>query len=98
MSTDTRTTTTVATALGIGLVVFVFATVLMLSEGIKRTLGRAGSPDVAVVLRDGADAEMSSSLELPSAGLILNAAEVRRRPDGRPDGHPSFIMINHFQV
>jgi putative ABC transport system permease protein len=77
-----RTTTTVATALGIGLVVFVFATVLMLSEGIKRTLGRAGSPDVAVVLRDGADAEMSSSLELPSAGLILNAAEVRRRPDG----------------
>jgi putative ABC transport system permease protein len=88
-----RTTTTVATALGIGLVVFVFATVLMLSQGIKRTLGRAGSPDVAVVLRDGADAEMSSSLELPSAGLILNAAEVRRRPDGRPDGVAEVLAV-----
>lgn len=88
-----RTTTTVATALGIGLVVFVFATVLMLAEGIKSTLGRAGSPDVAVVLRDGADAEMASSIELPAAGLIMNAAEVRRRANGRPDATAEVLAV-----
>ncbi len=88
-----RATTTAATALGIGLVVFVFASVLMLGEGIQRTLGRAGSADVAVVLRDGADAEMSSSIELPSVGLILNAPQVRRRPDGRPDGVAETVVV-----
>lgn len=88
-----RTTTTVATALGIGLVVFVFAAVLMLGQGIKRTLGRAGSPDVAVILRDGSDAEMSSSIEIPASGLIMNAAEVRRRPDGRPDAVSELVAV-----
>lgn len=88
-----RTTTTVATAAGIGLVVFVFASVLMLSNGIKKTLGRSGSDDVAVVIRDGADAELSSDLDLPSAGLIMNAAGVRRRADGRPDAVAETVVV-----
>lgn len=88
-----RATTTAATALGIGLVVFVFASVLMLGEGIQRTLGRAGSADVAVVLRDGSDAEMSSAIDLPAVGLILNAPQVRRRPDGRPDGVAETTLV-----
>jgi hypothetical protein len=85
-----RTTTTVATALGIGLVVFVFATVLMLAQGIKRTLGRSGSPDVAVVLRDGADAEMSSVHGAPRRGVhpqrARGAAPPRRPPRRRGRG------------
>jgi putative ABC transport system permease protein len=88
-----RATTTVVTALGIGLVVFVFATVLMLGEGIKKTLGRGGSPDVAIVLRDGSDAELSSGIELTSLGLITNAPEVRRRPDGRPDAVAETVVV-----
>jgi len=88
-----RTTTTVATATGIGLVVFVFASVLMLSNGIKRTLGRSGADDVAVVVRDGADAELSSDMDLPSAGLVMNAPGVRRRPDGRPDAVAETVVV-----
>jgi putative ABC transport system permease protein len=88
-----RATTTAATALGIGLVVFVFATVLMLGNGIKKTLGRNGSPEVAVVLRDGADAELSSDIELPAAGIIANAPEVRRRPDGQPDAVAESVVV-----
>ena len=88
-----RATTTAATALGVGLVVFVFASVLMLSQGIQRTLGRAGSPDVAIILRDGSDAEMASGIELPSAGLIMNAPEVRRRADGHPDATAEVLAV-----
>jgi putative ABC transport system permease protein len=88
-----RKTTTFATALGIALVVFVFASVLMLSAGIKRTLGRSGSSDVAIVLRDGSDAELASSLEIPSAGLIANAREVRRRADGQPDSVAEIVAV-----
>ena len=59
-SLGVRRATTVATALGIGLVVFVLAGALMLSAGIKRTLGVSGHPDVAVVLRAGSEAELGS--------------------------------------
>jgi putative ABC transport system permease protein len=80
-----RRTTTAATALGIGLVVFVFASVLMLGAGLKRAMGRSGSDDVAIVMRAGSDAELSSGIELPAAGLVMASPEVRVRPDGRPD-------------
>ncbi len=80
-----RRTTTAATALGIGLVVFVFSSVLMLGAGLKRAMGRSGSDDVAIVMRAGSDAELSSGIELPAAGLVTASPEVRVRPDGRPD-------------
>ena len=67
-----RKTTTAAVALGLGLVVFVFASVLMLSNGIKKTLGRSASPDVAVLLRKGATSELESLIEEPSINLALN--------------------------
>src|SRR4051812_19543274 len=67
-----RKTTTAATALGLALVVFVFASVMMLSNGIKKTLGRAASDDVAVVLRKGASAELESSIDEPDINLLLN--------------------------
>ena len=75
-----RRTTTAATALGIGLVVFVFASVLMLGAGLKRAMGRSGSADVAIVLRAGADAESSSGIELPAAGLVTASPEVLSAP------------------
>ncbi|MEN3297344.1 MAG: putative transport system permease protein, partial [Burkholderiales bacterium] len=41
----TRRLTTVLTAAGLALVVFVFATVLMLDEGLRRTLVTTGEYD-----------------------------------------------------
>ena len=65
----------------------------MLSHGIERTLGRSGSPDVAIVLRDGSDAEWASSIEIANAGLIANARQVRRRADGRPDAVSEIVGV-----
>src|SRR5689334_13441981 len=81
-----RKSTTAAAALGLGLVVFVFSSVMMLSNGIKKTLGRSARPDYAIVMRKGADAELASSVEEPQVGLILAAREVAKHPDGRPAG------------
>lgn len=88
-----RKATTFATAFGITLVVFVFAATSMLSDGIKTTLGKSGSEDIAIVLRDGSDAELSSNLDLPNVGLILASPEVRRRADGQPDGVGEIIAV-----
>ena len=79
-----RKSTTLAAALGLGLVVFVFASVMMLNNGIRRTLGRSASPDVAIVLRKGSDAELSSSIDDPSVSLIVASKEISKGGDGQP--------------
>lgn len=88
-----RKTTTLATAGGIALVVFVLAAVLMLSAGVKRTLSVSGAPDVALILRKGSDAELSSGVEIPNIGLILASKEVKRRSDGAPDGIGEIVVV-----
>ena len=65
-----RKTTTLATALGIALVVFVLASALMLAEGVSRTLGASGRDDVAIVLRKGAENELSSGVDDPQVALV----------------------------
>jgi len=88
-----RKATTVATAAGVALVVFVFSSVLMLSRGITRTLGRSGRPDIAMVMRKGADAELSSSIDDALVGVVLAGKEVARRGDGRPDGLGEVVVV-----
>ncbi|MBK8171758.1 MAG: ABC transporter permease [Sandaracinaceae bacterium] len=88
-----RKATTFATAFGITLVVFVFAASAMLTDGIKTTLGKSGSEDIAIVIRDGSDAELSSSLDQPNVGIILSSADVKRRADGQPDGVGEIVAV-----
>jgi putative ABC transport system permease protein len=79
-----RRTTTAAAAGGIALVVFVLAASLMLSEGLAQTMATAGAPDVAVVLRKGNDAELSSVIEEASVGLVRAAPGIKPKGDGTP--------------
>lgn len=88
-----RKTTTAAAASGIALVVFTFSAVMMAANSVERTLGRGGAPDVAIVLRDGADAEMSSSIDEPNVGLVLASPEVARRASGAPDGTSELVGV-----
>lgn len=81
-----RKTTTFATAAGIALVVFVLASSQMLSNGIRNTLGRSGQSDHAIVLRKGADNELSSNLETKLINLIYAAPGVKRDESGQPLG------------
>jgi putative ABC transport system permease protein len=88
-----RKTTTLATAGGIGLVVFVFSSVLMLSNGLKQTLGRAGSPDVAIVIRKGSDAELASSIEDSQASVVKAAKEVSVNEKGGPRAVSEMVLV-----
>ncbi|HMR06906.1 MAG TPA: ABC transporter permease [Polyangiaceae bacterium] len=79
-----RKATTIASASGIALVVFVLAAALMLSEGLARTMQTSGTADTAIVLRKGNDAELSSSIEDPTVGIIRSAPGVKAKSDGTP--------------
>ncbi|MBM4364550.1 MAG: ABC transporter permease [Deltaproteobacteria bacterium] len=88
-----RKATTIATVLGVGLVVFVLATSQMLANGISRTMGRSGALDRAFVLRQGADAELSSSLESRLVGLVKATPGVKKGPDGAPLGVGELAVV-----
>src|SRR5262245_28910154 len=81
-----RKRTSFAAAAGIALVVFVFAAALMLSDGITRTLVSSGSPEVAIAVRKGSQAELESVIEEDKANLVLAGPGVKRDGSGSPDG------------
>ncbi|HEY2517885.1 MAG TPA: ABC transporter permease, partial [Polyangiaceae bacterium] len=88
-----RKTTTAAAALGLGLVVFVFASVMMLSNGIKAATQRAADPNVAIVLRKGASAEMESGIDEQNIGLIAATPGVSHQDNGRPAAVGELIVV-----
>ena len=92
-----RKATTLATAGGIALVVFVLASSLMLSAGIKKTLGSSGKPDNAIVLRMGSDAELGSVIESSSIPLILAAPGVKTGDKGQPLGAAEIVVVGAME-
>jgi putative ABC transport system permease protein len=88
-----RKTTTIASALGIGLVVFVLASSQMLSRGIRKTMAISGNESSAIVLRKGADAELSSTVEQRFVSMVLAAPGVKRNGQGLPLGMGEVLLV-----
>jgi len=78
----TRRMTTVLTAGGMALVVFVFAAILMLAEGLEKTLVETGSHDNVVVIRKGSSAEVQSGIEREKASIVETEPEIAIGTDG----------------
>ncbi len=88
-----RRATTLATALGVALVVFVLGASLMLSAGVKKTLGTSGSPDVAIVLRKGSNAELGSGVDDPQVTLVKGIAGVAHDASGKEIGVGESVVV-----
>jgi putative ABC transport system permease protein len=63
---------------GIAGVVIVFVAVLSMAQGFYSAMRDAGSPDRALVMRSGADSEMTSTLTGQEAEIIKQAPGLRR--------------------
>jgi len=79
-----RRMTTVLTAGGMALVVFAFAAILMLAEGLRRTLVDSGSYDNVVVIRKSANSEIQSPVSRLEAAIVETQPEIASGPGGRP--------------
>jgi len=77
-----RKATSVLTAAGMALVVYVFATALMLTEGLEQTLVATGSEDNVILIRQGAETEVQSSIEREQAAIIESGPEIAYAPNG----------------
>ena len=80
----TRRLTTVLTASGMALVVFVFAAILMLAEGLRKTLVETGSYDNVIVIRKGSNSEVMSGVTRYQASIVETEPETAIRADGQP--------------
>jgi putative ABC transport system permease protein len=79
---------------GIAGVVAVFVAVLSIAEGFQRTMTAAGSADTAIVMRSGADTEMSSILSLDEARIVADAPGVARNPEGALASAELFVIVD----
>ena len=87
-----RPVSTALTALGIALVVAVFIGMLALANGFRAALARTGAAQNALLLRRGADSELSSGIGREAASIIAASPHVATGPvPGRngivSDGH-----------
>ena len=92
-SSTSRRLTTVITMLGVALVVFVFSAVLMMANGVQKTLRSTGSDDNVIVVRKAAMSEIMSILDREAAGIIVNLPYVARFSDGRPMSSKEVVVI-----
>jgi putative ABC transport system permease protein len=92
-SSSSRRLTTVITILGIALVVFVFTAVLMMANGVEKTLRSTGSDDNIIVVRKAAMSEIMSILDRDAASIISNMPQVASFADGRPMSSKEAVVI-----
>lgn len=82
------------TAIGIAGVVAVFVGVLSIAEGFRAAMTVSGSQDVAIVLRAGADSEMTSGLTREETRLIADAPGIARNEGAPFTSAELFVMVN----
>jgi putative ABC transport system permease protein len=80
-------------AVGIAGVVAVLVAMLSMAAGLERTLSSTGRLDRAIVLRAGANAELSSFLARDAVTLIKQDPAVARGADGQPLASAELIVI-----
>jgi len=81
-----------AAIFGIAGVVAVLVGVLSIGEGFKRVMVSTGSPDTAIVLRSGADSEMTSVM-LRADAPVIEAAPGVARAGGKPLVSPELFVV-----
>ena len=78
-----RPVTTLTTAIGVALTVTIFIGALALAEGVRTALVSTGSSRNAIILRKGADSELSSGVGIDAANIIRALPAVAIGADGR---------------
>lgn len=81
-------------AIGISGVTAVLVGFLSIAEGFREAMSVSGPDDVAIVLRSGADSEMTSGLSREEARLVADAPGLARSDDGPLASAELFVMVN----
>jgi len=81
-------------AVGVAGVVAVMVAVLSIAEGFRATLAGTGRSDNALIMRTGADSEMSSALTLDQTRIIADAPGIRRTEKGPVVSAEMYVIVD----
>ena len=87
-----RLSSSAVAVIGIAGVVIVFVAVLSIGEGFRAAMANSGSPSRALVMRGGADSEMTSGFSGAEADIIKEAPGLRR-DDNRPAASAELYVL-----
>lgn len=79
---------------GIAGVVAVLVAVLSIAMGILTTMKKSSSPQNVIILRSGADTEMTSGLDGNTTDIIADSPGIERTADGPLASPELFVIIN----
>jgi putative ABC transport system permease protein len=88
-----RPASTVTTALGIAFVVAILVGAFALATGFQAALVETGSPANVIVLRTGADSEISSGVSRDAVNIIRSLPDVATDAQGRPLASAEMVVL-----
>jgi putative ABC transport system permease protein len=88
-----RPVSTITTAVGVALTVAILIGALALAAGFQRALVQTGSRDNVILLRKGADSEISSGIERDAANIVRALPDVAQSADGRALVSPEVVVL-----
>jgi putative ABC transport system permease protein len=89
-----RLASSAVAVVGIAAVAAVFVTVLSMAEGFRATMAGSGDPDTLIVLRVGADAEMTSILPGAQARIISDTPGIAQTASGPIASAELFVQVD----
>lgn len=94
-SINQRIGSSIVAIIGIGGVVIVFTAVLSVAEGFQAAMSEKGDPLRVLILRSGADTEMTSGLGGNTVRTIMDAQGIERSADGPVASPELFVIVGH---
>ncbi|MCZ7586280.1 MAG: FtsX-like permease family protein [Deltaproteobacteria bacterium] len=88
-----RPVSTLTTAVAVGLTVLIFVGALALASGFQAALTATGSDNNIMILRKGADSEVSSALTRDTVNIIRAHDAVAQNAEGRPLASPEVVVM-----
>jgi putative ABC transport system permease protein len=89
-----RVAPSIVAVVGVTGVVAVFVAVLSMAEGFRATMANTGSADSVMVMRSGADSEMTSILMREDTRVVADAPGIRRTSDGPVASAELFVIVD----
>ena len=91
---DSRLGSSAVAIIGIAGVVVVFVSVLSIAAGFAAAMTGSGSHDRALMLRTGADTELTSAIEGPLVRIIKEAPGIRKEGDVASASAELYVIVD----
>lgn len=88
-----RKVSTIMTVLGIGIVIAVMVAMMALYNGVQQALVSSGSKENLMALREGAQAESTSSVSRDKYRIIESLPGIEKGSDGQPIVSPELVVV-----